>query len=193
MGLVINKINAVIDIQRTPSKMEIKTTKAKLLLHQEHARLNMHTEMPKIEIDQSEAFASAGLKSVSELIKEATLRGYQNAGEYISKVAGDGDILAQIENGGMPLIDMAERDAYPEHEFGFDYIPKVGPRFKFTRGYVEIEHNKNFGIGNINGVKGEYIPGNIKFNYTPSVVRLYLKQYPSISFKYTGANVDTYI
>lgn len=193
MGLVINKVNAIIDIQRIPSKMEIQTTKAKLLLHQQHARISMHTEMPKLEIDQSEAFSSAGLKSNGELIKEAASRGYESVSEYTSKVARDGDILAQIEKGGMPLIDIVERDAYPEHEFGFDSIPKVGPRFKLTRGYVEIETNKYFGIGNNNGVEGEYVPGDIKFNYTPSIINIYLKQYPSINFKYTGTNIDTYI
>jgi len=82
-----------------------------------------------LEIDQSEAFASAGYKNMLDLFRESAQYARQHALEYIGKVAEDGDRFAAIELGGNPIAEMAESDAYPEKEFVIDYIPKVGPRF----------------------------------------------------------------
>lgn len=192
MGLTISQTNAQIGIDRTPSFMEIRSTNAKLELHQKQARINIHTEQVKVEIDQYEARASAGMKNNFDFLKDAAVRGYQQAIEFIGKKAADGDTLAAIERGGNPIADIAERDAYPEHEFGYDYIPKVGPTFNVT-GSVTFDPEPN-GQGIHNGVEGNYIPGDLSINYTPAKVEIYLKQYASINFRYEPDNkIDAYI
>lgn len=191
MGLEISQTYARIGVDRTPSRLEIQQERARLELHQKQAQINIHTELPKVQIDQYEAFASAGLKNYLDLTKEAAERGYQQVMEFIGTKASDGDMLAAVENKGNPIASIAERDAYPEHEFGLDYIPKVGPKITVT-GSVQLDPEKN-SAGVNNGVEGNYIPPNINFNYTPSQVSIYMKQYASINFRYTGNNIDTYI
>lgn len=191
MGLEIRQTYARIGIETTPAKLEMQSQLARLELHQKHAKVNIHTEPVRVEIDQYEAFASAGLKNNADLIREAAQRGYQQALEYIGKYAEDGDMLAAIERGGNPLADIAERDSHTEHEFGMDTIPKAGPKFNVT-GSVQIQAEPNW-EGIHNGVEGRYIPGQLNCSYTPGMVRIYLQQYPSISLNYVGGSIDTRI
>ncbi len=191
MGLTINQTYAAIGIDTTPSRLDINTEKARLQLHQKFAKVNIHTELPRVEIDQYEAFASAGLKGNSDLTKEAADRGYQQAMEYINKTSQDGYRLSAIEKGGNPIADIAVRDAYPTHEFGLDFIPKVGPKIT-VKGKVQFDAEKN-SEGVDNGVSGTFIPGSVNINYTPGQVNVYIKQYNSISINYTGTNIDSHI
>lgn len=191
MRLIINQVRAQIGIERTPGKLEMQSEIARLEIHQKHAKINIQSELPKVEIDQHEAFASAGLKGPLELTIEAADRGRQQVLEYIGKTAADGYALAAIERGGNPIADIAVRDAYPVHEFGYDYMPKVGPRFNVT-GSVKIEAEPN-GEGVHNGVEFNVIPGSLRYNYTPTRINIYMQRYPSISFSYQGNSVDKYV
>jgi len=182
MSIEINRTNAQLGIERTPSRLEMRSESARLELHQKHAKVNIRTELPKVKIDQYEAFASAGLKNCYDLIREISQRAYQHVLEYIGKVAEDGDTLAAIERGGNPIADIAERDAYTEHEFGYNYIPKARPKIEVT-GSLKFYPERN-AEGVNNGVEGRFIPGSLKINYTPAKVKIYMKQYPSISIKY---------
>lgn len=192
MSLEISQVWAQIGLDRSPSKLEIRTQPAILELEHKEAKVNIHTELTKIEIDQHDCFSSAGLKSPFELTKEAAERGHQAALEYIGKTASDGDRLAAIELGGNPIADIAKRDSYTVHEFGLDFIPKVRPKIT-VKGSVELDPERN-AEGINNGVYGNYIPGDVNYNYTPTQINIYMKQYSSISYKYTPDNkVDTYI
>lgn len=189
MGIAISQTYARIDIERTPSRLEIDSQNARLELRQKHAKVKIHTEQTRIEIDQSECFATSGLKKPLDLSKEAAQLAYRGVMEYIGKVASDGDMLAAIENGGEPIADIAERDAFPEREFGLDYMPKASPKFN-VRGGVKYEVENNNGKGMRNGVEGRYIPGYLKIKYTPSNIRVYMKQYNSVKIDYIAPNVD---
>lgn len=191
MGLSITRTDAQIGIETTPGKWDMESRRASLELHQKHAKVNMESEKPTVLIDQYEAFASAGLKNNRDLLKELSELAYQQAMEYIGKVAEDGDTLSHIESGGNPIADMAERDSAPVKEFGLGFIPAAGPRFDVT-GSLKIEAEPN-GAGIHNGVEGNYIPAQLNVNYTPAVVKIYMKNYPSVHISYQGGNIDTYI
>lgn len=188
MNLIINQTFSRIGIERIPGKLDIETQNTKLELHQKHAKISLHTELPKVEIDQYECFASAGLKGPIDLTVEAAQLGRSQAMKYIGKVATDGDRLAAIELGGDPIPDIAERDAYPVHEFGLDFIPKARPKIT-VKGGVWVEP-QGISEGINNGVEGEFIPGSIKFNYAATKINIYLKQRASIKFSYKGENID---
>ncbi|MCX7923036.1 MAG: DUF6470 family protein [Clostridia bacterium] len=188
MGLTISQTFAQIGIERTQSKFEISTQSAKLEVNYKQAKVNIDSELPRVIIDQREAFASAGLKNYLELTKEAARRGIQQALEYIGNTAADGDQLAAIENKGNPIPAIAEKNAYPVHEFNIDCIPKVGPKIEVT-GSLKIEPERNWEGAN-NGVHGDYTPPRLDVNYTPQKLNIFLKQYASISFDYQPKNVD---
>jgi len=188
MGISISQVQAKIGIERTQQKLEMESRTARLEFRQKHAKVNIHTEKPRIEIDQYECFASAGLKKPIDLSREAAQIAYQHALEYIGKLASDGDRLAAVELGGTPIADIAERDAYPVHEFNVDFIPKARPKIT-VRGSVQIDPERN-SEGVHNGVEGRFIPGDLRINYTPSKVRVYMEQYNQVRYEYTGEKVD---
>jgi hypothetical protein len=105
----------------------------------------------------------------------------QQAIEYTSKVSGDGDNIAAIENPGSPLPDIAERDAFPEHEFVLDYMSKARPKITVTGG-IQMASQRN-GEGVSNGIEGTITPGDLKINYTPGQVKTSMQQYASISIR----------
>jgi hypothetical protein len=188
MGLEIRQTYAKIGIETIPGKLDIETRQAKLNFKQKHAKINLHTELPKVKIDQYECFASAGRKGPIDLTREIARLARQQVMEYIGKTAEDGSTLAAIERGGTPIADIAVRDAYPVHQFGIDFIPKARPKITVTGG-VKVDPERN-SEGISNGVEGEYIPPDLKIDFTPTVVNIYLRQKASISFQYTGNKVD---
>jgi len=190
MSITITQTRPVIGIDRTPSRLELQKQDAKLELHQKQAKVDITTERPTVEIDQHDAFASAGLKNDLELAEEAAQRGYQQALDFIGKNAADGDRLAAIENGGNPIAEISKRDAYPEHEFGLTFLPKVGPKIT-VKGSIQFDPEPN-SEGVDSGVEGTYIPGDVSADYTPTQINVSLKQYGSIDISYQGNNVDTY-
>ena len=192
VGLTINQTNARIGIDRKPGRLEIESRNAVLMLHQKHAKVNIHTEFPIVQIDQYKCFASAGLKGCVDLSREWAQMGRQKVLEYTKKTVNDGNRLAAIEKGRNPIADIAERDAYPVHEFGIDCIPKERPEISVMGGEVDINPERN-SEGVNNGVKGKYTRGSVNEKYTPGNVKVYLLQKASMSFKCSGNNVDTFI
>lgn len=187
MGLSIRTTNIELGIQRTPSRMNLETEYARLRLHQKHTRINISTEKPRVLIDQSKCFAETGLKSSRELSREAAQRGYRQAMKFISQTAQDGYALAAIEKGGNPTADIAVRRAYPQKQFGLDFIPKSRPEIKVT-GSIDIQWDRS-GEGVNSGVKGSYTPGYVRLDFEPTKIDIYVKQYPSVDIKYES-NMD---
>jgi len=193
MALYITQTYAKIGIERIPSRLEIKAESARLDIHQRHAKVNIDTELPKILIDQYEAFASAGLKNNMDIVKDGAQKGKQKCLEYIGKTVTDGDTLAAIENGVNAIAEIAKRDLYKTHEFNIDCIPKVGPKITVVGGEVDFEVEKD-SDGLNNGVESRFLPGNLEVNFTPAQVRVFLAQYASIKFNYIDENkIDAYI
>jgi len=191
MRLEISQTYAKIGIDRTPSRLDIQSEKAKLEFRQKHAKINITTELPRVEIDQYECFASAGLKNDLDRAIEIAQRAYSQVLDFIGKTASDGDTLAAIENKGDPIPNIVERDAFPEHEFNIDFIPKARPQITI-KGGVKYDPERN-SEGAMNGVEGKYTPASINFNFTPGVVSISMKQYNSVKIEYRGNSIDTYI
>jgi len=190
MSMEIRTTPALIGIDRVPSRLEMQSQDAQMNLHHKEAKINLHIELPKIQIDQYDARASAGLKNTFDITKEAAQRGQQQALEAIGSIAEDGDRLQAIEAGGNAIAEIAKKNSHTEHEFGLDYIPKTGPQFALREGSVNIEAEPN-GEGVHEGIEGDVIPNNLNMNYTPAQVNINLRQYGSIDIKYLGNSIDT--
>ncbi|GAE87780.1 DUF6470 family protein [Acetivibrio straminisolvens] len=192
MGLIITQTHARIGIDRTYSKLEIEARDARFKLQQDHAQVKIEAELPRVEIDQYEAFASAGLKNHLDLRREISQKGRQNALKYIGKLADDGDALAAIENGGNLFPELAKRDSYKMREFNIDAIPKASPKVSVT-GELEIDFPQDYRKIIHNGVEGTLIPASFNLNYTPERVKIYLEQYASIKIDYVENKIDAYV
>jgi hypothetical protein len=192
MGLLISQTHARIGIETTPSRLEMQTRNTQVSAQHKIAKLNVRTETPQVIIDQHDAFASAGLMTNPGIIEDAAQRGKQQALDYIGKTAEDGDRLAAIEKGGNPIADIAERDAFPEHEFGYDIIPKQRPKID-VKGNLSFNPEPINDFGMRNGVRFTVIQGGVRFSYTPATIKVYLAQHPSIQMSYEGTKIDSYI
>ena len=181
MSISITSTSARLYVETTPSMLSIQSRQARLDLRHNEAKVDIHNELPRVEIDQYECFATSGLMGPIDLTRREAQRAMQQAIEYASKVSGDGDRMAAIENSSSPLPAIVERDAYPEHEFGLDYMPKARPRIT-VRGSVQVTPQRN-AEGAKNGVEGTITPGDISINYSPSQVRISMQQYASLSIK----------
>lgn len=192
MALQISRTDARLHIETTPSHLSIQSRRARMELTHTEAKVEIHSEMPRVVIDQSECFATSGLKKPVDLTRTAGQRAMQQALVYASKVSGDGDAMAAIENDTNIIAAIAQRDSVTEHEFGLDYIPKARPKITVTGGGIDI-NIKDEAIGPTNGVKTTIIPGGISFDYTPSKVNITLAQRPSIRIRYVQSKFDAYV
>lgn len=191
MNLSITQTYAKIGIETTPGSFHLQSQLAKLGLRQVPRPVNIHTELPKVEIDQNECFASSGLKNPFDLSIEGSQIAYQQALEYIGKVAEDGDGFAAIEEGGNPIADVAERDAYPEREFGIVAMPSARPKIDVTGG---IKFQPEYDPPGVRyGIQMTFVPGELNADYTPSRVNIFMRQYNSVNIKYVGSRMDTYV
>lgn len=191
MGLTIHQSFAKIGIETTRARLEMNSTPPQVELRQKHAKVTLHTEHPRIQIDQREAFASAGLKNFLELTREQAEMAYNHVMEYIGQTAEDGDMLAAIEKGGSPIADIAERNAFPEKEFGFSVLPKTGPKISLIDGYVWMDPGESPGIHN--GVEAEVTLGRVDSTYIPGDVKVYLQQKNFLNFVYEPNKIDLYL
>lgn len=182
MGLSIRTTNIELGIQRTPSRMNLETENARLALRQKHTRINISTERPQVLIDQSQCFAEAGLKSNYDFAREAALRGFRQSMDFIGQTASDGYALAEIEKGGNTIASIAVRRAYPQRQFGLDFIPKSRPKIDVT-GSVDTQWDRG-GEGVNGGVEGSYSPGYVRLDFEPTKINIFVKQYPRIDIRY---------
>ena len=183
-------MHAKLDIQTTPSRLDIQTRKAKLEFRNKRneltCALNCRGSSRSIE-----CFASMGLMKPVDLTRQEGQWSMQHALTYASKVSGDGDSVAAIENPQDPMPDIVERDTYPEREFVLDFIPKARPRINVTGG-VQINTEKN-AEGTSNGVQATYTPPEIRIDHKASQVRIRMAQYPSIRMRYVPGRFNKYV
>lgn len=185
MGLNIRTTDIQIGIDRTPSSLQIETQNAKLEQHQKRAKVNITTEKSRVLIDQYECFAEAGLKNNNDFAREAAQLGRQQAMNFIGETAQDGNTLAAIERGGNPNAAIAARNAYPRKHFGLAFIPQSRPKIEVT-GSIDIQWDRNW-EGVNNGVEGNFIPGNVNINFEPTMINIFVKQYPSVEISYENS------
>jgi hypothetical protein len=186
MGLEIRTVPAKLHVETTRPRLDIKTRRAQLKVSHTNTELDVHTEMPRVIIDSDECFDSIGLMDPINLMRKAAQQGMKQALEYTGKVAEDGDRMAELENPADPIPEIALRDAYPEHEFVLDFIPKGRPKITVTGGVRISKKNEA-------NVRGEYTPGGVSIRYTPAEVKISVAQYASISMKYVREGFNAYV
>jgi len=191
MSLQISRTDAKINIETTRSELSIQTRRARLELSHKVDRLDIQSELPKVVIDQYECFASSGLRGPLDLTRYEGQMAMQHALNYATRVSGEGDTLAAIENGGEPIADLAWQNGVTEHEFGLDYMPKASPRITIVGGGLQITPQGN-AAGAKNGIEGQFTPGGVTFNYIPSQVKIAMEQYASISMRYVSTAINAF-
>ncbi|MFC4736956.1 DUF6470 family protein [Bacillus daqingensis] len=104
--------------------MQITQRPAELSIQQNPGSVQMSKTDGKLTIDQTEAFADAGLKGILRRNNEMAAKANQQVLAYIAKVARDGEQLKRIEEPGNKIAMLAkERGRIFEHELAYRQVP----------------------------------------------------------------------
>lgn len=107
----IQSQDAVIGMQQQRPPLSIKQRPADMQIDQNLGNsLSISTTASKLFIDQTEAFADAGLKSPMRRVEEFAARAQQNISQYVAKTAQQGETLKKIEHGTNAIPRLAEQN-----------------------------------------------------------------------------------
>lgn len=186
--LQIRSTPALIGIQSTLGRQSIQQPKADVNMNIEHPKVEITSDLPRVQIDQYQCFAEAGLKNFLDLTKEAAQLGKQAAMLGIDRRTRQGKELANIQNKSNPIPKQAEENAFElfNKEFGFGIVPKSRPRIDVIEGRANIQ------------VREGKVNMDVQINkpiidYTRGKVDIYLRQKNSIDIQYVGSNYDKQI
>lgn len=142
----------------------IEQPKAIQSIEQSKAELEINTVPGKLTIDQTEAKAQLGYKTIPRIISESAQEGKQAVLEGIGRRAREGDQFMRIENKGNPLPQIAEAYAYKEKQFGIGWIPSHGSvKLHYIKGEVQVKATPRKPIIDVQIQKPihEYTPGDV--------------------------------
>lgn len=180
----IRTTNALIGIDSTRAKLSIEQPRAVFEMKQKLPKVDIKTELGHIIIDQRQCFNEAGLKDNTAFAEYVVQESRQAVLEGISRVSYEGDMMAAIETKINAVAEIAASNSIRMYDFNVDFIPKSRPKIDFTDGGLDIQLERGY-------VDLRVIPQKPVINYEPGKVDIYMRQYPSISFRYVGNNVDT--
>jgi len=178
MPISITTVKGQIGINTTNAYLDIRQPKGEQSIRQIKPQMTVDRELPKVIIDQSQCFAEAGRKPISQVVSEYAQLGRQQALEGIARIVEDGNRMAMIQN-KMPaaIPEIALKNSTPkQNEFNFGLIPTSRPKIDVT-GYLNI----NWQLG---GVEYSYTPRKPIADYNPGKVDIYMKQYPKTEIRF---------
>lgn len=185
MAIEIKTTPMVISYNRTPAKLSIEQPKAQVDSSITHAQVRVTATLPKVTIDQDQAFNESGLKNVQAFSEEYVAYAKQKAQESVARIASQGDDLRDVHKNPNAIADNARYNAYDQflHEFGMVTMPRTRPQIDVIEGELDIQVQEGEYNENVTVQKPiiDYQRGQWDFN---------VEQYNSISFRYLGKNVD---
>ncbi|MBN2794392.1 MAG: hypothetical protein JXR88_03215 [Clostridia bacterium] len=148
-------------------------------------QIQVEVRLPKIQIDQTQAFNESGLKNIEAFSQEYVAIAKQRMLESIGRIAEQGDQLAQINKKGNPVPDIAKYNAFDQfkHEFGMVTMPRNGPDISVIEGNVNVRVVEG-------ELSGKIIAEKPRIHYQQGQVERYVAQYNSISIRYLGEKLD---
>lgn len=144
--------------------------------------LEMQTTLPQIQIDQSEAFADAGLKNMRTFMDEAIAYGQQMVSQGTDRIVSQGNEFTNIHENYDPIPDQAIYNAYDmfEKDFNYGVIPESRPKISLREGDISTQLNRGT-------VTNSSYPSKVQMEYTPWQISYYMKQYSGIEFSYQAS------
>lgn len=186
IGLIrINQTYGKIGIRQYPANMNIAQPPPTVDIRQSRADMKIDTTLPKVHIDQSQCFAELGLKSPLRLADDFYEESLEAGLDNIGKMAQEGERLMRIEDGGDPIVEIAQEAMYDDIcEINVDCAPKSRPKIEVREGRADVEVTPR-----PPAINWEVYP---KANIVASryKVDIYMAVWPNIKFEYVGNNID---
>ncbi|HYE83655.1 MAG TPA: DUF6470 family protein [Clostridia bacterium] len=180
----INRVNGEIGINTTNPKQYIAQPSAELMIDTESPKIEIHTEPVKVLIDQGQCFNESGLMDNGTLAEDVAQRGRQAAIEGIGRRVFEGNFMASVESGGKAIPNISFNNSFDNKEFNMVTMPGSRPKIEVVGGTVDIRIDE----GKVS-TNAETNPPII--DVVLGDVEIFLKQEPSISFKFVDNKLDT--
>jgi Family of unknown function (DUF6470) len=159
---------AILGIEKSNARLHIQQRHAQMELQQPKAIMEMKRIPPKLNIDQTQAWADMNLKSILRRNEEAAAEGSQAWMQYLAKTAQEGSELMKIENGGGAIAAQAKRNGQlPKHEFGLGFIPSpFSVKINYQPGDTQINIQPQKVNSNITPQRPivQYQQGNVSYH-----------------------------
>ncbi|MBG9544721.1 hypothetical protein ABE29_18745 [Cytobacillus firmus] len=174
-------------IQKQDAKLHIQQPPAEMKMRQPQADIQYEKTKGRLQIDQSEAFAEANLKPITQQIREWASKARQKLKQGLAEEAREGDQLMKIEGSKKSMIpQIAKQESEPSPKtVNSSFLPSTPEKVKFhyTPSNLEINIKANKAII-------EAKPHMPRFQYQPGDISIYLKQKAAITFKIAGGTID---
>lgn len=173
--LHIQTTRGILGLQIDKPIQEIEQPSATIQLEQPAAILEMSTTKPILSLDTSAVREDVDLKSILRRIDEYAQIGKQGALEGTARRVQEGQQLAQIENGGNTIAEIAKQNTSPS---------PAPLAIRFVADRTKIQMSFQQGALNMN-VTPQKPTLDVQINkpihnYTPGKVSGSMEQYPSI-------------
>lgn len=179
--LRVDQTFAELGLKQQQATMQMRQPMADLSLKQPLAELEIHISDSKLEIDQTEAFADANLKSPLRMASEWVSKAKQTALQSVAQKVQEGNRLMKIEHQkqGSVIPQIAkEKSIEPPKSFKLGYMPSspFHVKFNYTPSDVQVDAKVSKAV-----VKANTNEPIIHFN--KGDLSIYLRQKASISMK----------
>jgi hypothetical protein len=178
--LRIDQSFAELGLKQQQATMQIRQPMAELSLKQPMAELKIHISESKLEIDQTEAFADANLKSPLRMANEWVSKAKQKAMQNVAQKVQEGNRLMKIEHQNESIIPQIakEKSMDPPKPFKLGYMPSspFHVKFNYTPSDVQVDAKVSKAV-----VKANTKEPIIHFNQGD--LSVYLRQKASIRMK----------
>ncbi len=184
MRIQMRSQSAQISIETKSAQQEIDQDLPELDLEIEEAELSIESTLPRVEIDQKQAFSESGLKGILELTAENAQMARQLLLGGIQRVSEQGNQMADVSKPD-PIPDIARYNSWEQFQKDYNVatMPVSGPDITVIEGKNDIQFKR----GRI--VNNTQIP-KIAIDYKPGDVIIGMKQYQSLQIWTTESKFD---
>lgn len=164
-----------IGIQATSGQQKITQPNAYMSIKQPKADMRMQTKNATLHIDQSKAWADAGLESVRSMIQKQAQNGYQSSLQGTARRVAQGAEMMRIEQDGNAIVRQAEQNAHQAlKQIGLTYIPEAfSVQATYEPGNIDMYVTPKYPIIQAQARQPEH-------NYDRGDISIYMEQYPSL-------------
>ena len=168
--LVISQTHAQLAIESKAAQLTPRQMRMQMSVSAQPASFQANVGLPKIQIDQTEAFASAGNKPVLRVSGDFYRESLQKGIDTIARIASEGVAFLRIEDRRNAAADIAKQSMEVDIRLSVTSMPSVPPQIDFTGSDFALEWTPatmEVQWESIEAVQSEYIPGQIYITLAP--------------------------
>ncbi|MGR6837100.1 DUF6470 family protein [Syntrophomonas erecta] len=168
MELRIEQQYAQIGLNTQKPFLALQTTLPRVELQTDLPRVKLQSERSRLSIDQSQCFADAGRRNVSQF--RDYYREYSQSCGYqaIVKISSEGDMLGHLEK-GITIEDLAASAMDSDLDYNVAAVPSQPPHIEFHTSPVNVD----FIPGTVHI---QAVPGQVENQFQWGKVEIYLRQ-----------------